>query len=113
MRGGAGGGASRAAGGRLGRAGRLRHGLAGIAAALARFLARLSENRRLLAELGAMSERELRDIGLTRQDAADAAQLHPAEDVGGLLAARRAERRAARRVRCGTGAGVTGGGALG
>ena len=88
---------------------RLRHELARVASGLARH----AENRRLLRDLGAMSDRELRDIGLTRQDAADAGQLHPAEDVSGLIVARQAERRAARRVRCGTGAGVAGGGVLG
>jgi uncharacterized protein YjiS (DUF1127 family) len=82
-----------------------RYGLARLAAALARY----GENRRLLRDLAAMSERELRDIGLSPQDARDAGQLHPAEDVGGLIVARRAERRVARRVRCGTRPGVAGG----
>lgn len=54
---------------------------------------RAAEGRRVMAELGAMSDRDLRDIGLTRQDLRDALALPAAEDPGRLLSARRGMRR--------------------
>ncbi|MGU3536765.1 DUF1127 domain-containing protein [Methylobacterium sp. A54F] len=67
-------------------------------------LARRADNRRVLGLLSRMSERELRDIGLARQDLCDALALHPAVDASHLLVSRRTERQAARvagRVRLG------------
>ena len=54
---------------------------------------RALENRRLLDRLGTMSEHELRDIGLTRQDLRDATALPSRRDPGVLFAARAAARR--------------------
>jgi uncharacterized protein YjiS (DUF1127 family) len=67
--------------------------LAGISAGLSR----QALNVRVLRQLGAMSERELKDIGLARQDVWDAAALPHDGDATTLLLARRAERKAARR----------------
>lgn len=49
---------------------------------------RVGENRRIMATLAAMSDRDLRDIGLNRQDLRDALALPPAGDAGGFLADR-------------------------
>ena len=54
---------------------------------------RAGEARRVMAALGAMSDRDLRDIGLTRQDLRDASALPATRDPGRLLARRRAARR--------------------
>lgn len=55
--------------------------------------ARLIENRRLLGAMAAMSDHELADVGLARQDLADTAALPFAAEPGAFLAARAAERR--------------------
>ena len=52
--------------------------------------------RRAMAQLGAMSERELADVGLCRQDLRDASALRFGEDPTAMFAARTAERRRAR-----------------
>src|SRR5579883_2875510 len=52
--------------------------------------------RRAMAELGAMSDRELADVGLYRQDLRDATALRLGEDPTAMLAKRTAERRRAR-----------------
>ena len=54
--------------------------------------ARALESRRLLDDLGRMSDHELRDIGLTRQDLRDATALPSSRDPGVLFAARAAGR---------------------
>lgn len=67
--------------------------LAGITAGLSR----TAINARVLRQLGTMSERELKDIGLVRQDLFDAAALRRDGDATNLLLTRRNERKAARR----------------
>ncbi len=52
--------------------------------------------RRAMAELGAMSDRELADVGLYRQDLRDATALWLGEDPTAMLAKRTADRRRAR-----------------
>jgi len=69
-----------------------------LLAAMADGLSRAALNARVLRQLGAMSERELKDIGLVRQDVYDAAALPRDGDATNLLMARRAERKAARRA---------------
>lgn len=81
-----------AATGRVRQAARIAAGLIAKAAA---GLSRQAMNRRVLHKLGVMSDRELKDIGLVRQDIADAAT--SAGDASLLLLARRDERRIARR----------------
>jgi uncharacterized protein YjiS (DUF1127 family) len=54
--------------------------------------ARVSAARRTLSDLARMSEYELRDIGLTRQDLNDATALPLDADPSGLLLRRRAWR---------------------
>ena len=54
--------------------------------------ARVGAARRTMAQLARMSEYELRDIGLTRQDVADASALPLDADPSSLLARRRAAR---------------------
>lgn len=54
--------------------------------------ARVGAARRTMAQLAHMSEYELRDIGLTRQDVADASALPLDEDPSRLLVRRRAAR---------------------
>lgn len=68
-----------------------------LAAQAAEGLSRQAINRRVLSQLGGMSDRELRDIGLVRQDVVDAAALAPNQDSTVLLLARRNERRGLRR----------------
>ena len=53
---------------------------------------RFVEARAVMNRLGAMSDPELRDIGLTRQDLRDATALVPDEDPTRLLAGRAASR---------------------
>ena len=72
--------------------------IAGAASKLGEELSRQAMNRRVLRQLSAMSERELRDIGLVRQDLFDASSLSAGEDASLLLVDRRNERRAARRA---------------
>ncbi len=54
---------------------------------------RAAENRRLLQELGAMSDHDLRDIGLTRNDLRDSLALPADRDAGAFLSDRRFARR--------------------
>jgi uncharacterized protein YjiS (DUF1127 family) len=54
--------------------------------------------RRAMAQLGVMSDRELADVGLCRQDLRDASALSFGEDPTAMFAARTAERRRARRA---------------
>jgi uncharacterized protein YjiS (DUF1127 family) len=54
---------------------------------------RASENRRLVETLGAMSDHDLRDIGLTRHDLRDTLALPLDRDAGAFLADRRSSRR--------------------
>lgn len=63
-------------------------------------LSRQAINRRVLTQLGGMSDRELRDIGLVRQDVIDAVARSPDEDASSLLLDRRNERRRPRRGGC-------------
>ncbi len=68
---------------------------ASLGAALRRALtwpARVGAARRTLAQLSQMSEYELRDIGLTRQDVADATALPLDADPSALLVRRRSAR---------------------
>ncbi|NEU11995.1 DUF1127 domain-containing protein [Methylobacterium sp. BTF04] len=67
-----------------------------VVAQAAAGLSRQAINRRVLSQLDGMSDRELKDIGLIRQDVADAAQLSPEQDASCLLIARRDERRGSR-----------------
>ena len=53
---------------------------------------RVLAERRAMAQLGAMDDRELADIGLRRQDLRDATALSLSEDPTKMLAARAAER---------------------
>jgi len=75
------------------------HLASGILARIAAGLSRQAINRRVLRQLSAMSERELKDIGLVRQDVADAFVLSGTGDASLFLVARRDERRAGRRAR--------------
>lgn len=52
--------------------------------------------RQAMAQLGAMSDRELADVGLHRQDLRDATALGLAADPTEMFAARAAERRRAK-----------------
>ncbi|MDP4025301.1 DUF1127 domain-containing protein [Methylobacterium sp. NEAU 140] len=76
----------------------VRRGLGFIAAALARLaddLGRPARDRRVLHRLSTLSDRELRDIGLWRQDLSDAV-LPENGSVSAFLIDRREARRAAR-----------------
>jgi uncharacterized protein YjiS (DUF1127 family) len=67
----------------------------GLGAKLWRVLgwpARVIEARRVLAQLAEFSDRELRDIGLTRQDLADCTALPRDDDPTERLARARAQR---------------------
>jgi uncharacterized protein YjiS (DUF1127 family) len=77
---------------------RMRGHVSALLGAMAEGLSRAAINARVVRQLGAMSERELKDIGLVRQDVYDAAALDRGGDSTDLLLARRAERKAARRV---------------
>ncbi len=57
---------------------------------------RIVAARRAMAQLGAMSDRELADVGLYRQDLRDATALSLAADPTEMFATRAAERRRAR-----------------
>ena len=68
---------------------------ASLAAVLRRALTwptRVGAARRTMTQLSRMSEYELRDIGLTRQDVADASALPLDADPSSLLVKRRAGR---------------------
>lgn len=54
---------------------------------------RAYEHRRLLHAMAGMSDHELSDVGLARQDLLDAVTLPITGEVGSFLAARSAERR--------------------
>lgn len=71
----------------------------GILSRIAAGVSRQAINRRVLSQLSSMSERELKDIGLVRQDVADASLLSGIGDASLFLVARRDERRAGRRAR--------------
>jgi uncharacterized protein YjiS (DUF1127 family) len=69
------------------------------AAAAARWIARAVgafNGRRIVADLGRMDDRMLRDIGLSRSDLRDAASVSRLDDPTDVLFRRAAERRAAR-----------------
>lgn len=69
------------------------------AAAAARWIARAAgafNGRRIVADLGRMDDRMLRDIGLSRSDLRDAASASRLEDPTVVLFRRAAERRSAR-----------------
>jgi uncharacterized protein YjiS (DUF1127 family) len=59
-------------------------------------VARAVEARRQIAQMAALSDTMLKDIGLQRQDLQDAASLSPFADPTRLLVSRVSERRAAR-----------------
>ena len=65
----------------------------GLVDAVLHWPLRALENRRLLDGMGAMSDHELRDIGLTRNDLRDATALPADREPGLFLAARAASRR--------------------
>jgi uncharacterized protein YjiS (DUF1127 family) len=72
-----------------------RHVSHGAAAAVRHALTwpvRVGEARRTMTQLARMSDYELRDIGLTRQDVSDATALPLDADPSSLLARRRAAR---------------------
>ncbi len=54
---------------------------------------RRAEQKRIVEALAAMSDHDLRDIGLQRHDLRDSMALPASRDVGSFLADRRAERR--------------------
>ena len=60
---------------------------------------RVAEHRRMLAQLGAMDDRGLADIGLARQDLRDATALPSGEDPAAMLTQRAREREAQQRRR--------------
>jgi uncharacterized protein YjiS (DUF1127 family) len=72
--------------------------LSGVLAAAAAAVSRAAINRRVVRRLSVMSDRELRDIGLVRQDVLDSEILLLDGDASNFLIDRRNERRAARRV---------------
>lgn len=72
--------------------------ISGVTSKVGGELSRQAMNRRVLQQLSAMSERELRDIGLVRQDLFDASSLSGSGDASLLLIDRRNERRTARRA---------------
>ena len=67
-------------------------GFASIAARALGWPARVGAARRAMSQLARMSDYELRDIGLVRQDIVDAAALRPEADPSAMLARRRAVR---------------------
>jgi uncharacterized protein YjiS (DUF1127 family) len=71
-------------------------------AALAQGVSRAAINRRVVRQLSAMSDRDLKDIGLVRQDVLDSHALLLEGDASSFLIGRRAERRrGSRRVAAG------------
>lgn len=77
--------------------GRARAHLSRWLAAATGGVSRAALNRRVVRQLSAMSDRDLKDIGLVRQDVLDSAALLREGDASGFLMGRRDERRAARR----------------
>jgi uncharacterized protein YjiS (DUF1127 family) len=67
----------------------------GLAAEIRAGLSRAAMNRRVLQRLSTLSERELKDIGLTPQDVADACGPGTGDAID-MLVGRRDERRHAR-----------------
>lgn len=61
-------------------------------------ISRAAINRRVVHELSVMSDREIQDIGLSRQDVWDAECLLREGDASSFLIGRRNERRTGRRV---------------
>lgn len=72
--------------------------LLGVLAAAAAGISRTAINRRVVRQLSRMSDRELRDIGLVRQDVLDSEILLLEGDASTFLVGRRNERRAGRRI---------------
>lgn len=72
--------------------------IAEVAAGIRAGLSRAAMNRRVLHRLSTLSDRELKDIGLSRQDVADACG-PGAFDAIDLLNSRREEHRQARATR--------------
>jgi hypothetical protein len=71
--------------------------LGGLMARLAAGVSRAAINRRVVGQLSRMSDRELRDIGLVRQDVLDSEMLLLEGDASSFLVGRRNERWGARR----------------
>jgi uncharacterized protein YjiS (DUF1127 family) len=67
------------------------HGAAALRRALS-WPARIGAERKAMSQLARMSDYELRDIGLVRQDVVDAGALRPDADPSAMLAGRRAAR---------------------
>ncbi|MCJ2035292.1 DUF1127 domain-containing protein [Methylobacterium sp. J-068] len=67
-------------------------------AAAAEGMSRAAINRRVVRQLSAMSDRELKDIGLVRQDVLDSETLLLEGDASSFLIGRREERRSGRRI---------------
>lgn len=72
-------------------------GVAALAMRAVLWPVRVSRTRKVMHQLAAMNEHELRDIGLVRQDVESALALGLDEDPTRLLAARAHERAEARR----------------
>ena len=70
---------------------RTAHGATAIRRALS-WASRVGAARRAMAQLARMSDAELRDIGLVRQDIVDASMLRFDADPSEMLAGRRAAR---------------------
>ena len=64
-----------------------------LAAAIVAWPTRVAEHRRLMSQMAAMSDHELRDIGLFRQDVADATAVPYGRDPSEVLVERATERR--------------------
>jgi uncharacterized protein YjiS (DUF1127 family) len=64
---------------------------------LASWPLRVAAARRAMAQVAAMSDRELADVGLNRQDLRDATALGLSDDPTDMFATRAGERRRARR----------------
>lgn len=80
---------------RTGRLARMAGTVLALAAEIRAGLSRAAMNRRVLQRLSTLSDRELKDIGLTRQDVADACVPGTGDAIHRLIG-RRDERRQAR-----------------
>ncbi|SFV02065.1 protein of unknown function [Methylobacterium sp. UNCCL125] len=80
---------------RTGRLARIAGPVLALAAEIRAGLSRAAMNRRVLHRLSTLSDRELKDIGLTRQDVADACVPGTGDAIHRLIV-RRDERRQAR-----------------
>ena len=67
-----------------------------IIGAAVRWPVKIHRNRQILHSLHPMSESELADIGLCRQDLSDSTALPLTSEIGAFLAARVSERRRSR-----------------